>query len=124
MESIHTTSGIPLVWTSLSLEHTSLGNCKQNESLQATTTRDYTWQGNPKTNPDIEMQEYLQSFFQQMFTNRLPRTRNRKPLVRDKIPKGPALPDLLFLSNPFPFSPCGLKHSLTTYLNFPTVDSF
>lgn len=63
MESIHTTSGIPLVWTSLSLEHTSLGNCKQHESLQATTTLDYTWQGNPKTNPDIEMQEYLQSFF-------------------------------------------------------------
>lgn len=114
MESIHTTSGIPLVWTSLSLEHTSLGNCKQNESLQATTTLDYTWQGNPKTNPDIEMQEYLQSFFfQQIFTNRLPRTRHRKPLVKDKIPKCSALAHLLFLSNPSPFSPCGPKHSLT-----------
>lgn len=51
MESIHTASRIPLVWTSLSLKHTSLGNCKQKESLQATTTLAYTWQGNPKTNP-------------------------------------------------------------------------
>jgi hypothetical protein len=64
MESIHPTSRIPLVWTSLNLEHTSLGNCKQNESPQATTMLDYSWQNNHKTNPgsenaNIEGHKYL-----------------------------------------------------------------
>lgn len=128
-QGTHTASRIPLVWTSLSLQHISLGNCKQNESLQATTTLDYTWQGNFETNLDsgninAEGQEYLQSLF--FFFNPseyllnaylVPGTGNQN----SKIPKCSALRYLLFLSNHCPFSPlvqCIVQQHNQTFLQW------